>query len=198
MKKLRDHVSNNIVCIAISLVFILVYAANELVGGDVVYDALSGSGFGKLDGELYRLLTASFLHGSIVHLFSNIAALLCVGSFLEKRLGRLKMLLLYLGVDIAASLLFYGYMNECTGGNGSSIAIFGLFAVLLALWLRYPNELKFKRFSPALIYIIIYFFAANMVSGSYTTIIIHAFSFVVGLAAGIIMVTLRAQKKTAN
>lgn len=185
MEKLKRFVYENIVSISISIVFILVYVVNICVGDNVIFNSLSGSGFRKLNGEVYRIFTASFLHGNLLHLVANIVALICVGSFLEKRLGSIKMLLIYVCSDIVASLFFYGYMNECTNGNGSSIVIYAMFAVLLVLWLRYPNEFLLSWCSPTLIYIIIYFFVANFLSGNYTTIIIHAFSFTTGLIVGI-------------
>ena len=187
MKKLRRFTYNNIVTISISIVFIVVYVVNTCVGDHAVFNSLSGSGFRMLNGQVYRIFTASFLHASLLHLVANVGALICVGSFLEKRLGSLKMLLIYAAFDIVASLLFYGYMNECTNGNGSSIAIYAMFALLLVLWLRYPNEFLFSWHNPAFIYIMVYFFVGSFVSGNYTTIIIHAFSFVTGLVVSIIL-----------
>jgi len=48
-------------------------------------------------------------------------------------------------------------------------------------WLRYPYVFADKRAYPSLIYIIVYFVLASF-SGNETTIILHSFSFFVGLA----------------
>ena len=182
---MRKIASNNKTTIFVCIIFVLIYVLNICIGNDIIFNALSGSGFKKLNGEVYRIFTASFLHANLLHLVANIIALLAVGSFLEKRLGALNMLLIYIASDMIASLMFYGYMNECTNGNGSSIAIYAMFAVLLVLWLRYPEKYVLTWKSPALFYIIIYFFAASIYSGNFTTMIIHSFGFITGIIVGL-------------
>jgi membrane associated rhomboid family serine protease len=178
---LRRLISNNRVTLVVSSIYLALFVANLCIGNDLVFNALSGSGFHKLDGQLYRILTASFLHANWIHLSANILALFCVGSFLENRLGHLSFLALYFLSDVFASVLFYGYFNECSNGNGSSVALYAMFAVLSVLWLRYPHAFADKKSYPALIYMIFYFILASF-SGNETTIILHSFSFFVGLA----------------
>ena len=96
------------------------------------------------------------------------------------------MLLLYICLDVATSILFYGYMNECTNGNGSSIVIYALFAVFLVLKLRYPTQFTYPRCNYSIAYMVIYFYVAGFF-GNYLTHVIHAFSFAIGLAAGLLM-----------
>ena len=187
MKNCKRLLYDNKTVISISIIFILVFIADKGLGNNLLFDTLSRSGFKKLNGEIYRLFTASFLHTNLLHLTANIVALLCVGSYLEKRLGSLKMLIIYICAELISSVLFYGYMNECTGGNGSSIVLYALFAILLVLWLRYPDEIPIKWYQPTCFYIIVFFFIANLISGSYMTIIIHACSFVSGLVIGLII-----------
>lgn len=192
---IRKIIQNNWGSIFISIIFVLVYVINEVIGHNVVFHALSGSGFKKLNGEVYRIITASFLHTNLLHLVANIIALISVCCYLERILGSGKMLMTYISADLIASMFFYGYMNECTGGNGSSIAIYALFAVLFVLWLRYPDEISIKWYHPALIYMVLYFFIASLITGSYMTIIIHAFSFLVGLLVGFIMIMNRKKNQ---
>jgi rhomboid protease GluP len=158
---------------------------------DRVFNVLSGSGFHKLNGQIYRVFTASFLHSSWIHLTANIIALVCVGTFIEKRLGHLKFLVIFLISDVFASIMFYGYFSDCSNGNGSSIAIYALFAILLVLWLRYPNAFLYRWYHPKLVYIMIYFSVASFISGNYTTIIIHSFGFFVGLVVGLLGMKLK-------
>jgi rhomboid protease GluP len=153
---------------------------------DRVFNVLSGSGFHKLNGQIYRVFTASFLHSSWIHLTANIIALVCVGTFIEKRLGHLKFLVIFLISDVFASIMFYGYFSDCSNGNGSSIAIYALFAILLILWLRYPHVFSYRWYHPAFVYIMVYFVVTIFFSGNYTTIIIHSFSFFVGLIVGLL------------
>lgn len=48
------------------------------------------------DGEYYRLLTAMFMHFGISHLVNNMIVLFALGDNLERALGHVKYLILYL------------------------------------------------------------------------------------------------------
>lgn len=84
---IRKTIQNNWISIFISIIYILVYIVNEVTGDNVVFHALSGSGFKKLNGEVYRIITASFLHTNLLHLSANIIALVSACYYLERMLG---------------------------------------------------------------------------------------------------------------
>lgn len=179
-------IKQNFISIIIAISFVLIHIANAIMGDNTIFNALSGSGFHKLNNEFYRIFTGSFLHASLIHLIANILALLCIGSLIEKKLGWKWTLLLYLSSDIFSSIMFYGYMSECTGGNGSSIFLYSLMAILLISWLRYPNQFQMKWYNPVIIYLVIYFLVASFF-GNDSTIIIHSFSFCIGLIEGLLL-----------
>lgn len=93
------------------------------------------------NGEWWRLLTNTFLHGGIMHLLANMYALLFVGIFLEPRLGKTKFAITYLTTGILASIASLLW-HDATVSIGASGAIFGLYGVFLALLLTrvYPKE----------------------------------------------------------
>jgi rhomboid protease GluP len=184
--RIKKFIGNIRVTLILSCIYLIVFLANLSIGNDVVFNALSGSGFHNLNGQFYRVFTASFLHGSWLHLTANIAAFICVGMFIEKRLGHLKYMAVFLVSDILASIMFYTYFSDCSNGNGSSIAIYAMFAVLLILWLESPHAFSYSWYHPGLIYIIIYFVSASFFSGNYTTIIMHSFGFFAGLVIGLL------------
>jgi membrane associated rhomboid family serine protease len=86
------------------------------------------------NGEWWRLLTSTFLHGGLMHLLANMYGLLFVGIFLEPKLGKTKFLVIYLVTGILASISSL-YFHEPTVSIGASGAIFGLYGVFLALLL---------------------------------------------------------------
>jgi membrane associated rhomboid family serine protease len=91
-------------------------------------------------GDWYRLVTAMFLHGSVMHLLFNSWALWLFGAAIERRFGSPSFLALYLASGIAGSTAY-----QLTGSSfavGASGAIFGLFGALLAATYR-------QRYSPA-------------------------------------------------
>src|SRR3989344_8970660 len=69
------------------------------------------------------LFTSMFLHGSIVHLLSNMFALFLFGLILEKEIGTKKFLLIY-----AITGIFAGYVASMfyPSSLGASGAIFGV------------------------------------------------------------------------
>lgn len=86
-------------------------------------------------GEVYRLLTSIFLHGSILHLVFNMYALSIIGKQVETFLGKSKFLLVYLFSGLTGSLLSCAITNSYS--LGASGAIFGLMGSLLYFGYHY-------------------------------------------------------------
>ena len=85
-------------------------------------------------GQWFRLLTAGFLHGGLLHLLMNSWALLDVGAFVERTFGVWRFLAIYFASTIGGFLLS-SYMSYYTPSVGSSAGIFGLIGSLIALGL---------------------------------------------------------------
>ena len=86
--------------------------------------------------QWWRLLTAIFLHASLLHLLLNTVGLLLLAPALEEGLGRWRFLVVYAGAGAAgaaASLAVYHPQL----GLGASGAIFGVGGGLVALWHHY-------------------------------------------------------------
>ena len=58
---------------------------------------------GLADGEWYRLITAAFLHGNLIHLGLNMFVLWIVGAPVEQAIGRGRFLALYIVSGLAGS-----------------------------------------------------------------------------------------------
>ncbi len=86
-------------------------------------------------GEYWRLLTASFLHGDIIHLLVNMYSLNIIGTQVETFLGRTKYLIVYLGSALTASLLSSIITKSLS--LGASGAIFGLLGCLVYFGYHY-------------------------------------------------------------
>ena len=83
--------------------------------------------------EYYRLLTAGFLHVSLLHILSNMVALFIIGPLLERLLGRWRFALVYLLGLLGGSAAVYAWGQVSTPEVGASGAVFGLFAAALVL-----------------------------------------------------------------
>ena len=87
-------------------------------------------------GEYYRLLTGTFLHANIIHLFCNMYALYILGTQLESFVGKIKFLIIYIFSALTGSLLSLIFLNNGIS-IGASGAIFGLTGALIYFGLHY-------------------------------------------------------------
>ena len=92
-----------------------------------------------LADQWYRLLTAAFMHGSLIHLAFNMYILWALGQGLERLLGHSRFLALYLVSALGGSAASYAFSNFHTVSVGASGAVFGLMGatVVVGRSLRY-------------------------------------------------------------
>ena len=85
-------------------------------------------------GEYWRLFTATFMHFGFEHILNNMLVLICAGPILEKAMGHIKYLCLYLIAGVGGSTLSYVQMiarGKYDVSAGASGAIFGIIGALL-------------------------------------------------------------------
>lgn len=124
------------VLIAINVIVYMITVAQgggiNLPGGKLFSDwALQG--LAVSDGDWWRLVTAMFLHGSILHLAFNMLALYWLGTIVEQALGTPRFLLLYSVSGLAGSAGALWFSSAFAVTVGASGAIFGLIGALLIL-----------------------------------------------------------------
>ncbi|MFM8240070.1 MAG: rhomboid family intramembrane serine protease [Actinomycetota bacterium] len=109
-----------------------VFGVQFLVGISELANEFGMWPFGiALFGEWYRLLTAAFLHGSILHIAFNMYVLFALGPTLERVLGHVRFLVLYLVAALGGSVASYTFSDPRTVSVGASGAIFGLMGALI-------------------------------------------------------------------
>jgi membrane associated rhomboid family serine protease len=89
--------------------------------------------FVRYEHRYYELVTSAFLHVSLLHIASNMLALVFVGPALEQLLGRWRFIAVYLLSALGGSALIYAFGSPTTPTVGASGAIFGLFGACLVL-----------------------------------------------------------------
>ena len=128
------------------------------------------------DLELWRLVTSMFLHGDVLHLFSNMLSLLIFGSYIELSFSKLKFVLIYFISGFLGSLLTVFLLPLNTISLGASGAIFGLIGAALSI-------LIFDRNNPLIILGLIYAFYFVISSFSPG---INYFAHIFGLLGGFV------------
>lgn len=86
-------------------------------------------------GQFWRLVTANFLHVSLLHLAFNSYALWQLGPEVERLYGPRRFLVIYLLTGVFGATASYAWGGALSAG--ASGAIFGLVGVLLAYFLRH-------------------------------------------------------------
>ncbi len=106
------------------LIFIAQAASQTLLGVDL--PAALGVKVNEwiVQGQVWRLVTPMFLHGSILHIAFNMYALYNIGPILERHYGHLRFLGLYLLSGFAGNVISFAFTTAPS--LGSSTAIFGL------------------------------------------------------------------------
>ena len=88
-------------------------------------------------GEVWRLISAAFLHVSLIHLLVNMYSLVIIGTQVETFIGKFKFLFVYLISAICGNLLSLIFNEANIVSVGASGAIFGLMGALLYFGYHY-------------------------------------------------------------
>ena len=86
--------------------------------------------------EYWRLFTAMWLHGGLLHVAFNMYALYIGGSYLEMIAGKGKYLAIYLIAGVAGNVAVYLLAAPISVTIGASTAIFGVFGALFTFSLH--------------------------------------------------------------
>jgi rhomboid protease GluP len=140
------------------------------------------------NGEWWRLVTAMFVHGGLLSVLVNVAALFQLGMILERLVGHFAFGVVYLAAGLFASLLNLS-THALAVNVGASGPIFGLYGLLIAcaIWGlvdRSPFTIPLtalKRIAPVTIVFLLYNAAAG---GLDTTAVYLAIG--VGLVIGLV------------
>lgn len=134
----------------IIIVNVLVFLYMLLFGdiADMQYMYTHGANFWPdvfINHEFYRLLSCAFIHFDLQHIFNNMLVLAFVGDNLERALGKVKYLILYLAAAVCASLAsdaWFMYKGSYGISGGASGAVFGVVGALLVIVIRNRGRLE--------------------------------------------------------
>lgn len=97
---------------------------------------------GVADGAYWRMITNAFLHDGIWHIAFNMYALYLFGPVLERYLGTWRFLAAYLTSAVGASVFVYFLSGPYSLTLGASGAVFGLFAMALAVMFKQGQDVR--------------------------------------------------------
>ena len=129
------------ILIGLNVVAYIAQLATEDKAGSVFQRGAMQS-YAVADGDYWRLLTAAFLHASLLHIAFNMYALYLFGPFAEKALGTVRFIAAYVTAAIASSVFVYWLEKPEVATIGASGAVFGLFGLVLVLLLKAKQDVR--------------------------------------------------------
>ena len=132
----------------------------------------------------WRLIMATFLHGSLLHIGFNMWVLMDIGPQLEELFGSARYFFIYVITGIGAYLVSSFFGNFSIGGSG---ALLGLIGVLLAMTMGQQSA-SMQMLRSQLIRWLIYLAILGFWPGSGIDNYAHVGGFIGGFALGKIMV----------
>ncbi len=129
------------------------------------------------DFEIWRLFTAMFIHGDLIHLFSNMFGLFLFGVFVESFFSRKDFLLIYFISGLLGNIFSLFLLPSYIISFGASGAVFGLIGASLIIVIK-------ERYTPlifiSLVYVL-YFLVSSFTPG------INYFAHIFGLIGGLLL-----------
>jgi len=103
--------------------------------------------------QVWRFVTAIFLHGSVTHLAYNLFALFFFGIALEKLIGSKRFLFVYFFSGILANIISLNFYPSSLGASGAIMGIIGALAVIRPLMMVWAFGLILPMFIAAILWV---------------------------------------------
>lgn len=148
-----------------------------------------------VDGEWYRLFTCMFMHFGIEHLGNNMLILFFLGDNLERAVGHVKYLLIYILSGLGGSVLSMLFMirsQEYAVSGGASGAIFGVVGALIYIVIRNKGRLEDLTTRQLV------FMAILSLYHGFTATGVDNFAHIGGLVCGFLLAVLLYWKKAVD
>ncbi|MDP8239504.1 MAG: rhomboid family intramembrane serine protease [Candidatus Hatepunaea meridiana] len=134
---------------------------------------------GVLNGEIWRLGTAIFLHDGFDHLFGNCIVLYILGMACEHAFHPKRTAVIYLVSGLSGSLL--SMTLQSTPSVGASGAIFGVMGSVIVFMYKYQNHFFIRNKRIGFILVI---WALYTIAGGFTDPYVDNFAHIGGLIGG--------------
>ena len=177
---------------------VLIGVLTFVVGGEIARTIYLSGALAPMavlgDFQLHRLLTAMFLHGDWVHLLFNMLALYAIGRRIEQLYGHYRFLLVYLLGGLAGSVLSAVIGDYGTWSVGASGAVFAIWAG--SFWLNYRHRDVFGRSVRLIMFMDLFYLAANILIGLDPTRNVDNWGHIGGFLGGMALVYALAPRYT--
>ena len=192
MRMRKDIPIVSAVLVAINVIVFLICTFT----GNMLYN------MGRLDAvdvlvkrEYARVIWYMFLHSNITHIFNNMVILFFLGAMIEKEIGHVRYLILYMLSGIGGGILSLIYKTltfDFSGTIGASGAVFGLDGALLALILF--SGKRMANVTPTRVILMIAYSLYSGFTGGNVDNAAHIGGLVTGFLIGIVICMIDRRK----
>ncbi|WMJ80799.1 rhomboid family intramembrane serine protease [Clostridium sp. MB40-C1] len=139
-KNEKSFITTLLIGINVLLYIVTAFLSGNVFDSDIRVLVFLGAKVNELirQGEYYRLFTAMFLHGGLMHLVLNMYALHALGPLVEKIYGKVKYLIIYFVSGMISSI--FSYLFSSGVSIGASGAIFGLLGASLIFGIKMRDK----------------------------------------------------------
>lgn len=196
MRMRKDIPIVSAVLVAINVIVFLICTFT----GNVLYN------MGRLDAvdvlvkrEYARVIWYMFLHSNITHIFNNMLILFFLGAMIEKEVGHVLYLILYMLSGIGGGILSLIYKTltfDFSGTIGASGAVFGLDGALLALILF--SGRRMANVTPTRVILMIAYSLYSGFTGGNVDNAAHIGGLITGFLIGIVICMMNRRKTSGK
>lgn len=195
MKNKPLDVCNKVIVALNILIFVVLEFMGETENARFMYDHGAMYPTALLaDHEWYRLFTSVFIHFGIRHVANNMLILFFLGDNLERALGHVKYVILYLLCGLGGNICSMWYMlrsQDYAVSGGASGAIFGVIGALIYIVVRNRGRLEDLSANRLI------FMAVLSLYYGFTSTGVDNMAHVGGLASGFLLAMLLYRKKSS-
>jgi len=173
------------------LVCIIVFAIQSFF--PVVTDVLLLNQDSFIKFQVWRFVSAIFVHGGLVHLMYNLFALALFGSMLEKFIGGKRFLWVFFLSGIIANIIAVNFYPASLGASGAVYGILGALVVIKPLMMVWAMGFPMPMFIAGVLWVLGGVFGLFDPTGN-TGHIAHLGGIGVGFIIGIIFRITRKKK----
>ena len=104
--------------------------------------------------QVWRFVTAMFVHGGVMHLVLNLFSLLLFGIILESTIGSRRFLTVYLVSGILGNIIAVNFYDSSLGASGAIYGVIGAVTVLRPMMMIWAFGIMMPMFIAAIAWII--------------------------------------------
>ena len=178
----------------LSLVCVIVYFLQMFISGFTDFFVLNLKAIYEF--QIWRLVSAIFLHGSPVHLIYNLFALLLFGLILEKLIGSRNFLIVFFASGIVGNLIGVNFYSSSLGASGAIYGIIGCITLVNPMMMVWAFGLLVPMFVAASLWVIGDIMGVFGFGGADVGYIAHLSGVLIGIVFGLVFRVLYKKKKS--